>query len=48
MNAPHLVTLVRADAKFEKGVLVGNLTTTNQEVIGKSRDTTGCAMVNSP
>ena len=48
MNAPHLVTLVRADAKFEKGVLVGNLTTTKQEVIGKSRDTTGCAMVNSP
>jgi hypothetical protein len=24
-----------------------DLTTTNQEVIGKSLDTTGCAMVNS-
>jgi putative transposase len=37
VNAPHLVALVRARARFEKGKLVER--PTNQEVISKSRDT---------
>jgi putative transposase len=37
VNAPHLVALVRAGARFEKGKLVER--PTNQEVISKSRDT---------
>jgi putative transposase len=36
-DAPHLVALVRAGARFEKGKLVER--PTNQEVISKSRDT---------
>ena len=36
VNAPHLVALVRAGARFEKGKLAND--PTNQEVISKSRD----------
>ena len=44
VNAPHLVPLVRAGARFDKGVLVER---PDDHVIGKSRDTTGCEMVDS-
>jgi hypothetical protein len=37
VNAPHLVALVRAGAKFEKANSSND--PTNQEVISKSRDT---------
>lgn len=38
LNAPHLVALVRAGARFEKAPS-SNAPTRNQEVISKSRDT---------
>jgi putative transposase len=34
VNAPHLVALVRAGAKFEKGVMTERPTKRNQEVAG--------------
>ena len=37
VNAPHLVALVRAGARFERGNSSND--PTNQEVISKSRDT---------
>jgi hypothetical protein len=41
VNAPHLVALVRAGARFEKGILVerDDRTEHDQEAISKSRDT---------
>jgi len=39
VNAPHLVTLVRAGATFERGQLVERPDETDQEGISKSRDT---------
>ena len=37
VNAPHLVALVRAGAKFEKGVLIERPEDQDQEAVAKSR-----------
>lgn len=47
VNAPHLVALVRAGHGSTRASLSNDPTTTNQDVIGKSRDATGCEMVDS-